>query len=82
MKARTLMANSIMQYDRDRAVDSLLHDLEYANTHMPEVAGIIHFWLGYLYNEAGEYWNALRHYEAARAAHEQGSVAVVSRLAG
>ncbi|MEZ4966078.1 MAG: CHAT domain-containing tetratricopeptide repeat protein [Saprospiraceae bacterium] len=82
VKARTLMANSIMQYDRDRAVDSLLHDLEYANTHMPEVAGIIHFWLGYLYNEAGEYWNALRHYEAARAAHEQGSVAVVSRLAG
>ena len=82
-KARVLMANAQQYaYDTGHAVDSLLRDLAFARRYHPELAGIFHFWLGYTYYSEGEFWKAFGHYEAARTAHENGKVPVVTGNAG
>ncbi len=82
-KARTLMAEAEMAlYNREGARDSLLADLAYAQKYHPEVAGIFHFWLGYIYYINGEFWQAYGHYEAARSAHENGKIPVVNSNVG
>ncbi len=59
------------------AIDRMRSDLEFAEKNHPEVAGLFHLQLAYLYNnEKKEYLNALAHYEKARRLHEGGRMVV------
>lgn len=82
-RARVFHARSIRLLDRnantDKAIAIMQADIAALEDTRPDLAGLYHFQLAYIFRSRKDFWSALPHYEKARRAHENGGPSVTSQ---